>query len=243
MKNAIFPLLALILTSSLVTAQIRRNATEASQNQKAIAANEAQLERDLSELAVFKVKMKEFELAFANKNSVKVASIKTELITAMEREIAQSENKILQDKQELAQSQSEVAASNREVKRSRIDRATIDNDAKDAYDVRDDRRDKRDDQRDALDDKADLEQQITRTNRQKKICATIRVFTFSFEPSLQEKVVANKALLQEFISTMEADIAATKVEIAEDKREAAEDKRERREDRRERAEKRRNKNW
>lgn len=240
MKNKLFLLLMLCLTSNLVLAQLRRNATEASQNQKAIAANEAQLERDLNELAAFKVKLKEFEVAFSNKNAVKAAAVKTELVKAMEREINQSEKKIAQDKQELNQSQSEVAASNRELRRSKIDRATIDNDAKDGYDVRDDRRDKRDDQRDAKDDKKDLEKQVIRTKRQKEIYATLKAFTFSFKPSLKEKLVANKALLHEFETTMEKDIAATKAEIAEDKREAKEDRKERREDRWERAEKRRN---
>ncbi|MEM1321595.1 MAG: hypothetical protein AAGG75_15160 [Bacteroidota bacterium] len=243
MKNKILALLALLLVSNLATAQMPRNAVEASQNQKAIAANEAQLERDLVELAAFKVKMREFEHALASKNPRKVAAIKTELVNAMEREINQSERKIAQDRQELAQSQSEVAASNRELRRSRIDRATIDNDAKDGRDVRDDRRDKRDDQRDAMDDRNDLEQQVLRTKRQKEIYNNIEAFTFSYTPNLQQKVRANRALLDEFLSTMERDIAATKVEIAEDKREAVEDRRERREDKRERAEKRRNRNW
>lgn len=240
MKNTILFLLAFCLTSTLLTAQVRRNVVEASQNQKAIAANEAQLERDIDELAAFHVKLKAFEKALLNKNAPGVTAIKTELITAMEREIKQSEKKIAQDKQEIAQSESELAASNRELRRSRVDRRTIDNDAKDGIDVRDDRRDKRDDKRDLKDDKNDLEQQLIRTKRQKEIYRTLAAFTFSSEPSLQEKVVAHKALLQEFAATMEKDIAATKAEIAEDKREAAEDRRERKEDKWERAEKRRN---
>lgn len=243
MKNPLFLVLALFLTSHSAMAQITRNATEASQNQQAMAANQAQLERDLEELAAFKVKLTQFDAAFVNKNAVKVAAAKAELVKDMQREIEQSELKIAQDKKELSQSQSEVAASGREVNRSRRDRFTIDNDAKDGRDVRDDRRDKKDDQRDAMDDKNDLEQQIVRTNRQKQIYATLQAFNFSFEPSLKEKTVANKALFTEFASIMEKDIAATKAEIAEDKQEAKEDKKERREDKRERAEKRRNKNW
>ena len=69
---------------------------------------------------------------------------------------------------------------------------------------------------------------------------TLMAFTFSFEPSIQEKAVANKALIGEFVSTMQMDINATKAEIAEDKREAREDSRERKEDRRERRERVRN---
>lgn len=96
MKNIIFLLLALFLTSDIVTAQARRNAAEASQNQKAMAANEAQLERDLGELESFKTKLAQFETAFTNKDVAKVATLKTDLLTDMQREISQSEKKIAQ---------------------------------------------------------------------------------------------------------------------------------------------------
>lgn len=243
MKSQPFLLLALFLTSNWAIAQRGRNAAETNQNQQAMTANEAQLKRDLDELATFKTKLAQFEAAFADKNTEKVAAVKNELTFAMQREIQQSEHKIAQDKKEVAQSQSETAASKRETNRSRFDRATIDNDAKDAYDVRGDRRDRKDDQRDAMDDKNDLERQIARTSRQKQIYATLQDFTFSFEPSFQEKAAANLALLQEFASIMENDIAAIKAEMEEDKREAAEDRRERKEDRWERAEKRRKRGW
>lgn len=118
----------------------------------------------------------------------------------------------------------------------------FDGDVGDGRDLRDDRRDKRDDKRDARDDKADLEKQIARTARQKRILNTLEVFTFSFEPNVMEKAVANKRLMIEFIQTMEADIAATKAELIEDKGEAKEDRKEGREDRRERRERLRNKN-
>ncbi|MEM7373796.1 MAG: hypothetical protein AAF587_34555 [Bacteroidota bacterium] len=240
MKKNVLLFAFLLLLTNLLHAQRMRNMAEASQNQQAIAANEAQLERDVKELAMYKAQLVEFESAFAGKNVANITAIKSELMTAMQREIEQSETKIAQDKQELAQSQNEATAASRESRRSRIDARTVDNDRKDRHDVRDDRRDRQDDQRDAMDDKADLEQQIARTNQQKQIYATLQAFTFSFAPSLREKAVANKALFQEFAATMEQDIAATKAEIAEDKREAAEDSRERREDRRERGEKRRN---
>ncbi|MEM8892214.1 MAG: hypothetical protein AAGD28_29815 [Bacteroidota bacterium] len=242
MKKILFFSITMLLMSNFLQAQRGRNAVEASQNQKALAANEAQLERDVKELAAYKTVLAEFERAFAGRNGSKVIALKSELTSMMEREIEQSERKIAQDKQELAQSKSELASSNRETRRSRRDLRTPDNDRKDTRDLRDDRRDKRDDQRDAMDDKADLEAQIARTARQKQMYAKLQAFNFSFEASLREKAMANKALFQEFAETMERDIAATQVEIAEDRREAAEDRRERIEDRRERGEKRRNRN-
>lgn len=241
MKNLLFTFLSLVLASNFVMAQVTRNVKEANQNQKAMAANEAQLERDTRELQTFKNKLTHFEKAFSNKNASKMASLKSDLLTDMQREIEQSEKKIAQDKREVAQSKSEAAGSSREVRRSRRDQATPDGDIGDGRDKRDDKRDRRDDVRDTQDDKNDLNKQIARTARQKEIYNTMLDFTFSFEPSLREKAMANKALLSEFVSTMESDIAAIKAEILEDKREAREDSRERREDRREKRERNRNK--
>ncbi|MEL7339247.1 MAG: hypothetical protein AAGM67_02085 [Bacteroidota bacterium] len=240
MKPYICLLVAFLTVSQLATAQVRRNAVEASQNQKAIAANKAQLERDLEELATFKDRVKALENAFVNKDAAKVASLKASLLVDMSREINQSEAKIAQDKREVSQSRTEANSSQRELNRSRVDRATPDNDLGDRRDVRDDRRDRMDDQRDAQDDRDDLNRQVVRTKRQKEIYALIQAFNFSFEPTLAQKAKTNIALLQEFSATMETDIAATKAEINEDKREAAEDGRERREDRREVRERRRN---
>lgn len=240
MKNILFTFLILVLTGNFVVAQIARNANEASQNQKAMAANEAQLDRDLNELSIFKNKLAQFETAFTNKDVAKVATLKTDLLTDMQREISQSEKKIAQDKQEVAQSKSETASSNREVKRSRRDQATPDGDIGDGRDKRDDKRDRRDDVRDTKDDQRDMQQQIERTNRQKEIYKTLLAYTFSFEPSMQEKAIANKASFQEFATTLKSDIAATKAEMKEDKIEAVEDGRERREDKREKRERIRN---
>ena len=240
MKQTLFFTCGLLLMSQLTLAQVRRNVGEASQNQQAMATNQAQLDRDTRELAAFKAKLSQLEVVFASLEMPRVALLKADLLTDMQREIEQSERKIAQDQRELAQSRSEVNSSARETNRSRYDRATPDNDLKDGRDVRDDRRDKRDDQRDARDDRSDLERQIARSKRQKEIYAVLRAFTFSAEPSMREKAMANIALLHEFASTMEMDIAATTAEIQEDKRESKEDAKERREDRREVGEKGRN---
>ena len=66
--------------------------------------------------------------------------------------------------------------------------------------------------------------------------STLEAFTFSDNPTLREKAIANITLMKEFQQTMEADIAATEAELTEDKVEQREDRRERREDRRERRE-------
>jgi len=102
--------------------------------------------------------------------------------------------------------------------------------------MRRDRRNKRDDKRDRRDDKRDLEAQIARAEQQKTILNGLINFTFGFEGELLEKSIAQKTLMRKFITTMEADIEATKRELAEDKRERNEDRRERRDDRNERKE-------
>lgn len=243
MKNLmVMSALFSILLISTSQAQVVRNTTEAASNNKAIEVGKEQLEKDIAQLSAFKTKVEAFENAFRAKKSEKVIALKKDILTDMEREVEQSERKIAQDKQEVKQSQTEKNASNREVRRSRRDRATRDGDVGDGRDLRDDKRDKRDDQRDLRDDQADLQAQVTRTNRQKQILNTLKAYTFSFEPTAKEKAIANMKLMNEFIQTMEADIAATKAELAEDKAEKREDSRERREDRRERRERSRNRN-
>ncbi len=241
MKNLMMmlTLFAVILTNIGHT-QVIQNSKEAATNQKAIEVGQEQLEKDIAQLAAFKTKVEAFTGAYNNKVSEKVISLKGDIVTDMQREVEQSERKIAQDKQELSQSINEKNSSNREVRRSRIDRATRDGDVGDGRDLRDDKRDKRDDTRDAKDDQTDLQNQIARTERQRQILNTLKVFTFSFEPSAKEKALANIKLMNEFIQTMEADIAATKAELAEDKVEQKEDRSERREDKRERRERIRN---
>ncbi|MEO1255362.1 MAG: hypothetical protein AAFY41_10825, partial [Bacteroidota bacterium] len=141
MRNIVSLFLIVFFVANAVNAQVRRNTVEASQNQQALAANEAQLERDQKELVAFKAKLHQLKTAFEKKDPIAAAKVKEELLVAMQREIQQSENKIAQDKQEVKQSQSEIASSNRDLRRSRVDGATDPN-------SRDDRRDRRDDQRD-----------------------------------------------------------------------------------------------
>jgi len=240
MRQTITFFLTVMLLSQVSLAQVRRNTAEASQNQQAMAANQAQLDRDLAEWEAFKAKLTRLEAAFANQEMPQVAALKADLVSDMQREIEQSEAKIAQDKREVAQSRNEAGSSARETNRSRVDRATPDRDVGDGRDVRDDRRDKRNDQRDAVDDRSDLEAQMARAQGQKEVYAALKAFTFSADSSMREKAAANIALLWEFESTLERDIAATKAEIQEDKKESMEDSRERREDRREVRERKRN---
>lgn len=238
-KQILLGALIVVAALQIGEAQSVRNSAEAIDNQKSITLGKEQLETDIAQLAAFKTKVDAFEQAFINKNQAKVKALKKDLLTDMRREIEQSERKIAQDQKELTKSKAEVNSSNREVRRSRRDAVTADGDIGDGRDLRDDRRDKRDDQRDAKDDKADLERQIARTAQQKKILTTLEAYTFTFEASAQERAMANKRLLNDFVTTMEADIAATKAELAEDQAEKREDSRERREDRREVRERRR----
>ncbi|MEL7122319.1 MAG: hypothetical protein AAFO07_22935 [Bacteroidota bacterium] len=241
MKNLMGLIILLVMFSTNVSqAQVIRNASEASTNRKAIKTGEQQLEKDIAQLAAFKTKVEAFKTAFYAENLDKVVALKGDIVTDMKREIEQSERKIAQDKQELSQSQAEVRSSNREVRSSRRDLNNRDGDLGERRDLKDDRRDKRDDQRDARDDQTDLQVQIARTMRQKEILNTLQAFTYSLAPTAKEKAIANMKLMNEFINTLEADIATTKAELAEDKREMSEDRRERREDKRERRERIRN---
>ncbi|MEM9681226.1 MAG: hypothetical protein AAF901_12960 [Bacteroidota bacterium] len=220
--------------------QSLRNLKEAGDNNKAIQVGKKQLETDIAQLATFKSKVNNLENAFKGQKLAEVKVLKVDILSDMRREVQQSEQKIIQDKKELNQSGAELRSSNREVRYSRRDRAIRDGDIGDGRDLRDDRRDKRDDQRDLNDDKRDLETQKVLTARQKQILNTLEAFTFSIEPTAKEKCIANIKLMNEFIETMEKDIAFTKAELAEDQIEKREDRRERSEDRRERRERKRN---
>jgi hypothetical protein len=228
-----------IAVAGISSAQVVRNTKETADDRKALEVGEAQLERDMAQLAAFESKVEALEEAFAQKRLGEVRSLKKDIVSDMRREIEQSERKIEQDKKELSQSRSEVSSSRREVRRSRRDRVNDDGDVGEGRDLRDDRRDRRDDRRDAQDDTTDLERQVGRTARQKQILSTLEAFTFSDEPTVRETAIANIKLMREFLQTMEADVAATRAELAEDRGELTEDRRERREDRRERRERRR----
>lgn len=239
-KITSFIILFVVLFPFSSKAQTLRNVQEAGSNNKALKVGQAQLERDIAELAAFKTNVKGLEIAFGNKNLAKVQVLKKDIVLDMYREINQSEQKVAQAKQEVAQSNAETRSSTREVRRSRMDRATRDGDIGDGRDLRDDRRDKRDDQRDAVDDRMDLDKRIALAARQKQIMNTLEAFSFSVEPSAKKKAVVNVRMMNEFIELMEKDIAATKIELAEDQAEKREDRRERFEDRREKRERRRN---
>ncbi|QCK16423.1 hypothetical protein DCC35_17640 [Mangrovivirga cuniculi] len=223
-----------------MNAQVVVNTKEAVDNHKGIKVSRAQLQRDISELNDFNLRIKKLKGSIAASNLVLAKGIKNNLIDDMRREIEQSEHKIFQDKKELTQSRSELNSSRREVNRSARDITNGDGYIGEGRDYRDDKRDKRNDKRDKRGDRSDLEIQKARTARQKSILEEIENIDFNAVNFLKEKSKRLVRLIEEFSQTMEADIAATKKELAEDKVESVEDGRERREDRRERREYKRN---
>lgn len=237
MKTHLILTLALSIMTSSVFAQAVRNTTERIGNQRELAVSEAQLERDLQELADFKIHVNAFERA-VDRADLPGARRHLALLTAdMQREIQQSEAKIAGKQREVQQSKSEVASERRDLARGRRDRRRTQADRAD--DVRDqsrNRRDKRDDQRDLADDRDDRNEQVARLNRQRDIRNVFVSLNLSDESKLT-KAKANLQLLNVFADTMEADIAETREEISEDKKESREDRRETRDDRRERREK------
>ena len=218
-----------------------QNTKERMQNNKQITEGKKNFERDTRELAEAKVKVSHFNKAFAAKNLAEVKIMQAKIITDFRREVEQSEQKAVQARREVSQSSAEVRSERREMQRNRKDsqRGRFDK-QDDKQDMRRDRRNKRDDKADRRDDRRDFEAQIERTEKQKRILNGLIDFTFGFKGILLEKSIAQKALMEQFITTMEADIVATKREIAEDKRERKEDGRERRDDRNERKERGRN---
>ena len=215
-----------------------QNTKERIQNNNQIAEGKKNLERDTKELAEAKVKVSLFNKEFDAKNLAEVKILKLKIIKDFRREVRQSEEKAVKARREISQSSAEVRSDRRELQRDRND-----SNQRSRYDKKDDKKDmrrdqanKRDDKRDRRDDIRDFEAQVERAEQQKTILDGLIKFTFGFEGILLEKSIAQKVLMEKFINTMEADIAAIKREIAEDKRERNEDRRERRDDRKERNE-------
>jgi len=229
----------LIITMSLLlnVQSFAQNQKERRQNNKQITEGKQNLERDTRELLDVKSKVKLFDNHFEAKELDKVNALQLKIIQDFRREVQQSEVKAVKARREVSQSSAEVRSERREIRDNKKDSERGRFDSKDdEKDMRRDRRNKRDDKRDRRDDKRDLEAQIERADEQKRILDGLTSFTFGFEGALLEKSIAQRALMEKFITTMEEDIVATKKELAEDNRERNEDRRERRDDRNERKE-------
>jgi len=214
-----------------------QNAREAVQNTQQLAEGKKNLERDIKEFEAFKIKMAALNAALETRNREKSNELKSDMVKDMIREVGQSGEKAKKARKEIAQSSAEVRSERREIRKDR------DDSDRPRYDRRDDERDlardkanARDDRRDRRDDIRDFQQQIDRAERQAAILEELREYTFGFEAPDMEKMRANKALLAEFETSLQEDIAATKREMGEDVREVREDRRERRDDRNERNE-------
>lgn len=215
-----------------------QNAKELIQNTVQIAEGVKNLNRDTKELAELKEKVIRFNKEFEARNLSGVKRMKVKILEDLRREVQQSEVKAVKARREIAQSSAEIRSDRRELHRDRNDSYQ-----RGRYDARDDRTDLRrdqvdkiDDKRDRRDDRRDFQAQVERAEQQKRIYNGLLNFTFGFGEDLLTKSIAQKALIEKFIHTMEDDLAATKRELAEDARESGEDHLERRDDRRERNE-------
>jgi hypothetical protein len=229
--------LTMALAANIAFSQ--RNVIERADGRKDLAVNHGQLERDEKEVAKFRADLFEIEQAWTAADANKVNSLKNQLVASMKREIEQSENKLGQDRIEVRESNSEIRSDNRELRRDRVDSRQGNDRADDARDRARDRADRRDDVRDRNDDIRDKNEQAGRLARQKNIYETLKAYHFANLGSASAgEAATKKALMQEFLTTMERDLAETREEIGEDKRELREDRRETRDDRRERNERR-----
>lgn len=233
--NLILALAALLLGG---TANAQRNVVERADDRKDLAVDKGQRERDEKEIAAFKADLTAIEIAWKAGDANKVNAIKNQLVAAMKREIEQSENKAKQDNREVKESNSEIRSDNREIRGDRKDSRHGDDRADDARDKARDKADRRDDVRDRNDDLRDRNEQVARLARQKNIYETLKAYHFAnLGDASAGEAGTKKALMNEFLQTMERDLAETREEIVEDKKEIREDRRETRDDHRERREK------
>jgi len=230
-------ILALFLFQNSLSAQ--RNIKERAVDRHQIKKGAINLERDVKELDAFKAKIVAFKTAFENGNKDRLRNLKLEILGDMEREIRQTEAKLAQAKVEVKQSKSEVRSDNREIRNDRKDlKRGGDPIRDDVKDLARDKHDRRDDVRDLRDDVNDVDGLQRRLTNQQRLYTALKAVTFSRGATRGEKVAANKALISDFVLTMQNDIKATKREIGEDIGELKEDRKETRDDRRERNERR-----
>ncbi|MDC6405635.1 MULTISPECIES: hypothetical protein [Maribacter] len=208
-----------LLTAFFASAQ---NAKEAVQDHRQIKVGNAQLERDTNELESFKADVSEFQTALENGDTKLAQKYRKGILTAMEREIQQTEGKIAWAKREVVQSSVEKGTNRRE---KRSNRRTFEGTPDDRRDMRRDRRNNRDDRRDKRDDVADRAELESRLENQKAL----------YESAKADETLGN-GILEKFIATLNNDLLETQEELREDKGELREDRRERRDDRRERKE-------
>jgi hypothetical protein len=233
--------LATLLFGTQIEAQVVRNHVERADDRRDLAVDKAQLERDIKEVAAFKADMASIQTAWKAGDVNQVNASKNQLVASMKREIEQSENKLKQDKHEVKESNSEIRSDNREIQRDRNDtRARNDGPDRrdDARDLARDKGDRRDDVRDRNDDVRDANAQAARLTNQKRIYGILKAYNFAnLGEASKEEAATKRAMIKEFLVTMENDLAATQREIGEDKGELREDRRETRDDKQERREK------
>jgi hypothetical protein len=231
-------ILSISFAMTALIASAQRNLVERADDRKDIAVDKAQRERDEKEIAAFRADLALIENAWRTGDANKVNALKNQLVAAMKREIEQSENKLRQDNKEIREDNAEIRSDNREIRRDRVDSRRGNDVADDARDKARDKANRRDDVADKMDDKNDRNEQAGRLARQKNIYATLKAYHFANLGEFSVGEAATKRMLaNEFLETMERDLAETREEVREDKGELREDRRETRDDRRERREK------
>jgi hypothetical protein len=217
--------LALMALCIGAQAQVKKDQAEKHQDKVQIVKGQEMLDRDMAELDMFRKNLKSFVDVYNAINVKEMERLRAEILTDMDREIAQAEQKLVADRREVASSRREVKSDQREIKEHQEDgehkRAAGD------------RKDRRDDSRDLADDKSDMTKQHERLRRMREIRKELESVLITQKPMGQREGLV-RVLVEEFIGLMEQDIAETKAEIQEDRMELQEDRQESREGKRER---------
>lgn len=217
MNRSLIVTLLMVAAPALATGQAARNAHEAVVDNRQVALDRAQLERDAVEMTEFKKLVRGLEDAHEDRMVKRYREANARVHAAMQREIEQARRKT-------AQAGHEVRQDRREWRGERVE-ADVTGDPRDYGQAIDDRHDLRDDRRDRR-ARADVLRDMERVAQEAASLENDLV------PGRREKIARNEALAREFLSLMQEDAAATAGELSEDRRERREDRRERRTDRR-----------
>ena len=214
MRRHLLTAIVLLAVPVLAGAQAPRNAHEAAVDNRQIALDKTQLDRDIAEVAAFETLLGRLD---QNGPTVRYVEASHEVRAAMAREIEQARRKAGQDAHEVNQSR-------REARGEQIE-ASVSAAPRNVAQAVDDRHDKRDDRR-------DRHESVTRLQQMERLASQSSALQTALARGDVNAMRSNTTLAREFLSLMRDDVAETRVELSEDRGERREDRRERRSDRR-----------
>jgi hypothetical protein len=209
-KERFVLILAVILFSNFIYAQTPE---KESFEDVEVKSRKAQLVVDRKEIAEFKDKIQQFEIAYVNENESKVNSLKEQLMNDMRREFAQSEAKIEQDRKSIKRGKKEYKLSKKRTKISKEDLKMSEGDKADEEAYKIDQKAENQDKKRLKYFKKDYKKQKKLSKRKEKLIDKLKDYRFKFTVDHRKDNEKHKSYIMDFLELMEDDIDATEDDL------------------------------